>query len=95
MSVLIKEMDMPTTHEVVVHILPDGTASIHDIAYTQTKETIAFEVPTPHGRLIDIGDAMNALGELKRIYVGSVFDNLINDAARNISECQTILEAEE
>lgn len=60
MGIYIKGMDMPTTHEVVVHILPDGTASIHDIAYTQTKETVAVEVPK-HGDLIDRGVAEESL----------------------------------
>ena len=84
MGVYIKGMDMPTTHEVVVHILPDGTASIHDIAYTQTKETVAVEVPK-HGRLID--------ADVLPRYTGMALSAA--EVARAVEDAPTVIEREE
>lgn len=103
MSILIRGMDMPKKccECVFSELSPTGESLIcNNMLFGVPWDERPFdcplvEVPTPHGRLIDIGDATSALCDLKRVYVGSVFDNLINDAARDISDCQTILEAEE
>lgn len=52
MSVLIKGMDIPKDYEIKITLFPNGQVFIDNGVYFLEYE--AVEVPTPHGRLIDV-----------------------------------------
>lgn len=78
MSILIKDMDMPTARDTLVLVKTDGTAIVYeDEAYVTT----AVPVP-PHGRLIDA----DALKEIILDYIEE-YSWLEEDGLHNLKWC--------
>lgn len=95
MSILIKGMEMPKKgcHHTLT-IYADGT-----IAIGKSTDYKAVEIPTPHGRLIDVDaffeDICNDLNDMTRIGIavdGNWLWAKLDDALNN---AQTIIEKEE
>lgn len=58
MSVLIKGMDVPKQGYIDVRLFSDGRATTAIAEHPFYRELDIVEVPTPHGRLIDVDDVL-------------------------------------
>lgn len=90
MSIIIKGMDMPTTPKTIV-IYPNGTIIDGDKKGTKILKAQAIEIPTPHGRLVDV----NYLKAEMRFYESKYCGEQGYITEDDIDDAPTILEAEE
>jgi len=92
MSVLIKGMEMPksnTMFTVTLRVRQDGTAEFISTSGETVKSFPMFEVPTPHGDLIDSADIID---EINRVTFVSQYD--YNTAYDIVGQADVVVEAE-
>jgi len=90
MSVLIKGMEMPksnTMFTVTLRVRQDGTAEFISTSGKTVKSFPMFEVPTPHGRLID-ADALQEEADSQPCFWKGAIDELM------VRDAPTVIEAE-
>jgi len=89
MSVFIKGMDMPKDGKSKVYVLdPDGTFNAIELIAFNDRRVVpigkAIEIPTPHGRLLNLRDIAELACRTK--------DRM---TLRQLSDLPTFIEAEE
>ena len=99
MGIYIKGVSIPS-HGMVIHFTGKGEAWIEDrnaVQIKEVKEDDIVEIPTPHGRLIDLDKAhLYALDELFDASPAYITNKDAAKAMMNIFEhMPTVIEAEE
>lgn len=100
MSLLIKGVDMPKNmfmKDYTLRVRQDGTAELIDRAIGKSYDVI--DVPTPHGRLIDVDELMKVIEAndyTLRSYYNTTDRGMFTIGIKQaIDEAPTIIEAEE
>jgi hypothetical protein len=96
MSILIKNVELPTDHPLWIVVHSDGTVEANEVSASrpvgwQTLRNAAVPVP-PHGRLID-ADALDADLEWQDMHTGEW--DAVGFSIKEIENAPTIIEAEE
>ena len=90
-DILIKNMEMPKTGNLVVCISSDGTVTVpYDYTLhfeTPVPQTKAIELP-PHGRLVNLDDVYEAIN--REIVPKGIF---LSDFYKAFADIPTVLEA--